>query len=234
MNDEAPPCVRLYTYRRCPYAMRARMALLVAGIPFDAFEIVLRAKPAGLLAASPKATVPVLVLPGGEVIDQSWDIVRWAFTARRDDPAVWAWWSRADTTDNQQLLNLNDHGFKAMLDRYKYPERFGLTTHDDAHTARLFHRQQAVTDFLVPLDARLQATPYLGGDRPCATDIGTFPFVRQFAAVDPIWFEALPLPGVQGWLKGWLDSPLFQHCMLKLAPDTVQRFAALAAEHRQP
>ena len=92
-----PPRPLLYTYRRCPYAMRARMALLVAGITFDAHEIVLREKPAAMLAASPKGTVPVLVLPSGQVLEQSWDIVAWALTHESADAEAQAWWSRAQT-----------------------------------------------------------------------------------------------------------------------------------------
>src|SRR6188768_1843562 len=109
----------LYTYRRCPYAMRARMALLQAGIDFDAHEIVLRDKPADMLAVSPKGTVPVLVLSDGRVIEESLDIMRWAFEGRDLE----GWWGRAQTAGNQSLVALNDGTFKQHLDRYKYPQR---------------------------------------------------------------------------------------------------------------
>ena len=95
------PTPLLYTYRRCPYAMRARMALLQAGVAFDAFEIVLRDKPAAMLAISPKGTVPVLQLPTGQVLEQSLDIVRWAFLATGDAEG---WWARAQTDENQALI----------------------------------------------------------------------------------------------------------------------------------
>jgi len=195
----------LYSYRRCPYAMRARMALMVAGIEFDAHEIVLRDKPAEMLARSPKGTVPVLVLPGGEVLEQSLDIMRWAFSMH--DPADW--WARAQSTANLALLSDCDGPFKHHLDRTKYPERFEGT--DPA-----WHRAQAVATLLQPLEGRLQQAAQLGGDRPCATDLAIFPFVRQFAAVDPGWFEQQPLPALKAWLAGWLSHPLFTAAMAKL------------------
>ena len=213
----------LYTYRRCPYAMRARMALLQAGLPFNACEIVLRRKPATLLQASPKGTVPVLVVPEGLVIDQSWDIVQWALTHPLARPQASHWWAAADTDENQRLLQDNDSTFKYHLDRYKYPERFADIPPEDRQQARQAHRTEAVRR-LDALEARLRASPYLGGSLPCATDIGTFPFVRQFAAVDPSWFAALPLPGVQRWLAAWLGSSLFDRCMQKLPPDQVVAF----------
>lgn len=207
----------LYSYRRCPYAMRARMALLVAGVEFDAHEIVLRDKPAEMLARSPKGTVPVLVLPGGEVLEQSLDIMRWAFSVH--DPA--SWWARAQSAANLALLSACDGPFKHHLDRTKYPERF-----DGADPA--LHRAQAVDVLLHPLDARLQEAAHLGGDRPCAADLAIFPFVRQFAAVDPAWFEGqLPLPALKAWLAGWLSHPLFTAAMAKLPSGEVRRFPPL-------
>lgn len=196
----------LYTYRRCPYAMRARLALLQAGVAYEAFEIVLRDKPAAMLAASPKGTVPVLVLSDGRVIEQSWDIVRWAFEQAGD---AQGWWARAQTDANAALQAACDGAFKHHLDRTKYPERF-----DDAQ-GREWHRQQAVSLLLSPLDARLRDAPQLGGDTPCAADIGIFPFVRQFAATDPTWWATLPLPAVQAWLAQWLQDPLFEAAMRK-------------------
>lgn len=203
----------LYSYRRCPYAMRARMALLVAGIAFDAHEIVLRDKPAAMLALSPKGTVPVLRLPDGDVLEQSLDIMQWAFAVR--DPE--GWWARAQSAANLDLLTVCDGPFKHHLDRYKYPERF-----DEPDRAQ--PRDAAVELLLKPLDARLQRTPQLGDARPCATDIAIFPFVRQFAAVEPAWFGQLPLPALQAWLAGWLRHPLFDAAMAKLPTGRVVRF----------
>ena len=202
------PTPLLYTYRRCPYAMRARMALLQAGVAFVAFEIVLRDKPAHMLAISPKGTVPVLLLPNGQVLEQSLDIVRWAFLATGDAEG---WWARAQTDDNQALIDACDGPFKHHLDRTKYPERFGEGAE---HTA--LHREQAVAVLLSPLETRLHKTDQLGGPHPCAADIAIFPFVRQFAAVDAAWFEALPLPALKAWLAGWLGNALFERAMVKL------------------
>jgi len=196
----------LYTYRRCPYAMRARMALLQAGVRYEACEIVLRDKPAAMLAASPKGTVPVLVLSDGRVIEQSWDIVHWAFEHTGD---AQGWWTRAQTPINRSLLEACDGPFKHHLDRTKYPERF-----DDAQ-GREWHREQALEVLIRPLEHGLQAAPQLGGDTPCAADIGIFPFVRQFAATDPPWWSTRSLPAVQAWLAQWLQDPLFEAAMRK-------------------
>ena len=196
----------LYTYRRCPYAMRARMALLQAGVDYQPFEIALRDKPLSMLAISPKGTVPVLVLPDGRVLEQSLDIVHWAFVQTGD---AGGWWARAQTPANLALQASCDGPFKHHLDRTKYPERF-----DDAQD-REHHRAQAVAVLLQVLDERLRVSPQLGGDAPCATDIGIFPFVRQFAATDPVWWGTQPLPALQAWLAGWLAHPLFERAMRK-------------------
>ncbi len=210
----------LYSYRRCPYAMRARMALLQAGHAFQAFEVVLRDKPAELLHLSPKGTVPVLHLPDGRVLDESLDIMAWAGSSTDER----GWWHRTQSAENLDLLRCNDGDFKQQLDRYKYPERFPDETrgHDTA-------RSHAVKALLVPLEARLQRQPQLGGNEPCATDLAIFPFVRQFAAVDRAWFDAQPLPALQAWLAAWLTSWLFTACMAKLPPQTVVCFPTLRA-----
>jgi glutathione S-transferase len=204
------PAPLLYTYRRCPYAMRARMALLQAGIAFDAFDIVLRKKPPELLTLSPKGTVPVLRLPKGEVLEESLDIMAWAFSTTGD---VLGMWARAQSAQNRFLLELCDGEFKRQLDRSKYPERFFAAGDVDGPMAA---RQAAVSVLLKPLEERLSAAAFLGGDSPCASDMAMVPFVRQFAAVDPTWFQQQTLPAVQAWLAGWLSTPLFQAAMVKL------------------
>jgi glutathione S-transferase len=161
----------LYTYRRCPYAMRARMALLVAGIDFDAHEVSLRDKPSDMLALSPKGSVPVMLLPSGQVLEQSWDIMHWALTQQGASD----WWVGAQTD----------------------------------------------------LNARLEITRFLGGEQPCAMDIAIFPFVRQFAGVEPDWFAQQTMPSLQRWLANWLASDLFVHCMLKLPSQRTVKFPAL-------
>ncbi len=196
----------LYSYRRCPYAMRARLAMLQANRRFQTFEIVMRDKPAALLALSPKGTVPVLHLPDGGVLEESLDIMRWAL----ESPDPEGWWSRAQTDDNLALLRTSDGDFKRLLDRYKYPDRYP----DDGQSRETI-RSQAVATLLTPLETRLQAQRYLGGATPCATDLAIFPFVRQFAAVQPDWFAAQPMPALQAWLAGWLSSRLFEVCMTK-------------------
>ena len=186
--------------------MRARMALLQAGRAFEAVEVTLREKPASLRALSPKATVPVLHLPDGSVIEESWDIMRWALA----EPDPQGWWARAQSADNLALVQRNDGDFKRHLDRWKYPER-GVS---DGLPPQA-HRDAAKSVLLEPLQARLDHAPYLGGATPCATDLALMPFVRQYAAVDPDWFAAQHLPAVQAWLRGWLANPLFIACMQK-------------------
>ncbi len=191
----------LYSFRRCPYAMRARLALAVSGIAYELREVKLSAKPQAMLAASPKGTVPVLVLASGEVIDQSIDIMHWSLAI--SDPEGWL------AQDDTALIAANDGPFKHDLDRYKYPER-----HDcDA----LLHRECGLT-FLRTLDARLVHANYLCGPTRGLTDAAIMPFIRQFAAVDRDWFDAQPLPYLQKWLADHLASRLFEAVMVRLPP----------------
>jgi glutathione S-transferase len=201
----------LYTYRRCPYAMRARMALLQAGIAFDAYEIVFREKPPDMLAISPKGTVPVLLLSNGTVIDESLDIMRWAWETSASEGAK-DMWRRSQTTDNLALLALNDGAFKQHLDRYKYPEKF-------AGSDRNAHRSEAMQSLVQSLEQRLAAALYLGGSQACAADLAIFPFIRQFRAVDEAWFDAQEVRATQRWLYAWIESELFASCMKKLPTD---------------
>jgi glutathione S-transferase len=191
----------LYSFRRCPYAMRARMALLVSGQAVEIREVVLRNKPAELIAASPKATVPVLVLGNGDVIDQSLDIMRWAL--RRNDPEGWL------DGDDQVLIADNDGPFKHHLDRYKYPERHGSDL--------LVHREAALL-ILSGLEERLNGRTNLYRDSRTLTDMAIFPFVRQFAATDRDWFDAQALPRLREWLTRHENSPLFETAMVRLEP----------------
>jgi glutathione S-transferase len=208
----------LYTYRRCPYAMRARMALLQAGVVFDAFEIVLRDKPPEMLALSPKGTVPVLLTPAGHVIAQSWDIMAWAY-AQHDSDQVWA---RAQSQRLLDLVALNDGLFKQELDRYKYPQRWGLID-------GLAHRDAAMREFFPCLSQALAGQPFLGGDSACAADWAIAPFVRQFAAVDTPWFRAQSLVDVANWLDRCLSSTLFEACMQPLPAQSRVLFPAWMA-----
>lgn len=203
------PLPLLYSFRRCPYAMRARMAMLQGGRTFHVVEVVLGDKPPEMLALSPKGTVPVLQLPDGQVLEESWDIMRWAWAS--DDGE--GWWRLAQSTQNLDLLLINDGDFKHCLDRYKYPDRY-----PGEARPRAALRAHAVAALLVPLEARLQRQPWLGGTTPCATDLAIFPFVRQFAGVEPEWFAEQDLPALRSWLAAWLASPLFEACMIKLPP----------------
>lgn len=189
----------LYSFRRCPYAMRARMALDISGTEVETREVLLRDKPPQMLEASPKGTVPVLVLEDGEVIDESLDVMRWAL--RRNDPEDW------QAGDDTALIEANDGPFKHHLDRYKYATRY-----DDADPEE--HRA-AGSEHLQMLDKRLSDNAFLCGDRRTMADIALFPFVRQFANTDRNWFDAQPIPHLQKWLMGLLESDLFARIMVK-------------------
>lgn len=191
------------------------MALLQARVEFQAFEIILRDKPADLLRLSPKGTVPVLRLPDGQVLDESWDIMCWALEPRDHE----GWWHRAQSTENLALLQITDGDFKQHLDRYKYPERYPEERRPDDAL-----RSHAVEVLLDPLEQRLQSQPYLGGATPCATDLAIFPFVRQFAAVEPRWFDEQALSALKAWLAAWIGSELFLACMAKLPTRTAVNF----------
>lgn len=186
----------LYSFRRCPYAMRARLAVRIGGLEVDRVEVKLRDKPAAMLAASPKGTVPVLVLPDGRVIDESLDIMRHALTL--NDPEDWL--AREDAA----AIAANDGAFKHHLDRYKYPDR-----HDGDPLA---HRAAGL-DWLRSLDARLARSDNLCGAARGLTDMAVMPFVRQFAAVDRDWFDAQDIANLQRWLAMHLASALFLDVM---------------------
>lgn len=191
----------LYSFRRCPYAIRARLALAVSGIAFALREVHLARKPAAMLAASPKGTVPVLVLEGGAVIDESLDIMRRALAS--SDPEGWL------ERDDPELIAVADGPFKEDLDRYKYPGRHGSEA--DVYRARGL-------DFLATIEGRLFGGGQLRGARRGLADAAIMPFVRQYAAVDPGWFAAQPLPRLQAWLAGHARSPLFRAVMERVAP----------------
>lgn len=244
MQDNLPI---LYSFRRCPYAMRTRMAISVSGARVRLREILLRDKPQAMLDASPKGTVPVLI-DGNAVIDESIEVMRWALA--QNDPEGWL------EADDGGLIEENDGPFKHHLDRYKYATRY-----DGADPPE--HREAAMT-FLGKLEARLERTAsilrdtpnlhpeggrsprlegrrfaapqdeganctssYLCGDRRTLADIAIFPFVRQFRIADEDWFDAAPLPNIQRWLKGLTASPLFLSVMEKypLWKETGEEFA---------
>ncbi|MDD2833653.1 MAG: glutathione S-transferase [Methylotenera sp.] len=192
----------LYSYRRCPYAMRARMALKYAGIATKIYEISLKDKPAHLLQVSPKGTVPVLVLPEGKVIDQSLEIMHWALHQQDQDG-----WLNADHVLTQALIAENDGSLKQALDKYKYAIRF------PEHPAEVYKRQGEL--FLQKLESLLNISDFLLKDQPVLADIAIFPFVRQFTAVDSVWFESSEYLKLKAWLKRLVSSELFKQVMEK-------------------
>jgi UPF0176 protein len=203
-NDRAALPI-LYSFRRCPFAMRARMALSVSGLVYEIREVVLRDKPQELLQASAKGTVPVLIDINGRVIDESLEIMVWALS--QHDPEQWLAPEQGSMAQMQALIAECDQQFKYHLDRYKYAERY-------EHIDALAHRTEAAL-FLAKLNDRLQQTDYLFGNHMALADMAIIPFVRQFALADPSWFEAQPWSKLQAWLARWVDSERYAQIMAK-------------------
>jgi glutathione S-transferase len=183
----------LYSYRRCPYAMRARMGLKLAQIEVEIREISLSNKPQHMLQISPKGTVPVLLLPNGKVIDESLDIMCWALKER-------ALGINLDAA-SKALIAENDSSFKRALDAYKYPER-------NKNKTQIEHRADGEV-FLQKLETLLQKSEYLLEATPSIADIAIFPFIRQFAAVNESWFVTSNYPKLRAWLRSLVESSLF-------------------------
>ena len=197
MNDLAV----LYSYRRCPYAMRARMALSYAGISVEIREISLRDKPLDMLSISPKGTVPVLQA-GPLVIEQSLEIMQWALSQSDKD----GWLNNLEASAD--LITINDGPFKRLLDQYKYPNKFPEVAIKDT-------LDKAMDICLLPLEQRLQKSRYLLGDQMRLADVAIFPFIRQFSMVDPVWFEKSHLNYLKKWLNEQIESDLFLSVMHK-------------------
>ena len=193
----------LYSFRRCPYAIRARMAIRYSNIRLELREIKLANKPAALLAASPKATVPVLIQPDGSTIKESLEIISWSLN--QHDPGHW----RQSQYNNEinNLIETNDGAFKTDLDHYKYADRHPQHSID-------FYRERGEV-FLSQLEQRLTQHTYLVTDSISVADIAIFPFIRQFAYVDINWFDSAAYPKLRIWLNGWLKSELFLSVMNK-------------------
>ncbi|WJK07534.1 glutathione S-transferase [Pseudomonas fluorescens] len=191
----------LYSFRRCPYAMRARMALRYSGVPVEIVEVSLKAKPAQMLAISPKGTVPVLDA-GGQVIDESLEIMHWALA--QNDPDNWL---LGGDSRIAELIEANDQVFKVHLNRYKYAERY------PEQPMEVYRAEGAL--FLQKLDELLEGRDYLLTGHPSLADIALLPFVRQFAHVDRDWFAQTPYVRLQAWLQRILESELFTGIMKK-------------------
>lgn len=190
--------------------MRARLGLLFAELKVELREIVLRNKPAQMLAISPKGTVPVLELAEGDsagrlVIEESREILEWAL--QQNDPHGLL---GVDLASADALIERNDNEFKHWLDRYKYADRHPELT-------QLDYRQNGEM-FLQELEGLLAKNRYLLGENISIADIGIMPFVRQFAHVDREVFYSLPYPNLQRWLRDWLEHPIFQQIMVKFQP----------------
>ena len=195
----------LYSYRRCPYAMRARMALRYANIDVEIREIALREKPAQMIAVSPKGTVPVLVLASGKVLEQSLDIMDWALA--QSDVDEWIVQDQEVQKLSTDLIATNDGAFKQALDKYKYAIRFPENPPD-------VYRAQG-EEFLKRLELLLQQNSHLCRNTVSKADVAIFPFVRQFFMVDNAWFETANYPALKTWLNGLLNSQLFIDVMHK-------------------
>ena len=192
----------LYSFHRCPYAIRARLAIAVSGVVVDSHEVDLKAKPARMLEVSPKGTVPVLQLTDGRVIDESLDIMLWAL--RQNDPLGML---NNFSEDASALIERNDNQFKSMLDHYKYAER-------NVEVSMLHYRTQAEV-ILNDLNSRLARQVYILRDSISIADLALMPFIRQFAQVDRVWFDASPYLFLRAWLSALEASELFARVMQK-------------------
>ena len=192
----------LYSFRRCPYAIRARLALLVSGIRCEMREITLAHKPSNMLEASPKGTVPVLVLKD-RVLDQSLDIMQWAL--QQNDPEGWSTSGLTLDEEARALVRICDDAFKTHLDRYKYPNRYDLP---DGLADR-----EAGSAYLDQLNTKLMQSTFLMGTKWSWVDAAIAPFVRQFARTDRIWFDAQAWPALQNWLIQFERSDHFSTVM---------------------
>lgn len=194
----------LYSFRRCPYAIRARMALLLYGVAYETVEVSLKEKPEALLKLNPAGTVPVLVIDENTIIAESLDIIRWAMSQNEKQGPLIA----GESQMMQELIQINDTQFKHWLDRYKYADRHPEQTEEDY--------QFEVQRFLNLYDAHLQTSQFFAGVKPSIADIAIFPFVRQCAAVKPEWFDSLAMPSLQRWLDYWLNNDAFKEVMKKV------------------
>lgn len=191
----------LYSFRRCPYAMRARLVLYSSGIQCELREVVLRDKPEEMIEISPKATVPVLQLSDGSVIDESHDIAVWAIG--QNDPNKWSGFLE----EMSELVKVNDFKFKTHLDKYKYSSR-------NPELSKEEHRENAKF-YLEHLESLLEKNGFLSADKQTVTDLVVFPFIRQFAFVDKEYFDDLKFERLKKWLEYHLNTDMFKNIMRK-------------------
>ena len=190
----------LYSFRRCPYAIRARMVLSYMEVSVELREVLLNERPQSLYKISSKGTVPVLLLKDGKVLDESLDIMRWAI--KQGEQNLY----EDKLNEQNQLIKYNDTKFKYWLDKYKYHVRYL------EHSREYYQRKCSKT--LAEYDMRLRGNAYLMGDRIRLADIAIFPFIRQCANVDQNWFNN-KYPNLNQWLEIWKQSRLFKSVMMK-------------------
>jgi|688.fasta_scaffold22095_7 glutathione S-transferase len=218
MNDRLPI---LYSFIRCPYAIRARLALCCAKTVYELREVRLKDKPVSLLEYSPKGTVPVLILPDRTVIEQSLDIMFWALEKNNtkqnsqytNQPLLSL--SGKDKEYADYLIKENDGNFKYALDRYKYPNRYA---NDENQNSTSLEWRNEAEKFLKELENQLNPHAYLFGDQLSYADLALMPFVRQFAKVDPEWFCNSPYKQLNNWLNKIEQSDLFETVIRKYEP----------------
>jgi glutathione S-transferase len=194
----------LYSFRRCPFAIRARMALFYSGINVEIKEVLLKDKPLMMLSLSPKGTVPVLISPDGTVLDESYQIMLWAINISDPDH----WYPSCMSKEIDDLVYKNDHEFKSTLDKYKYSDRH-------PENSKIYYRRQGEY-FLIFLEEKLKSNNYLLGDEISLADVAIFPFIRQFAFVDIDWFESSRYLKLRQWLNTILSSKIFNIVMKKI------------------
>ncbi len=195
----------LYSFRRCPYAMRARLAIQKSGLTCELREVVFRDKPEHMLEKSPKGTVPVMILQDGAVLEESRDIME--FVLAENDPDNWLKPAVANIEEMRTLVDRSDEEFKEALDRYKYPNRYDGTDAEEERTK--------ASEFMFQLESRLEKQLFLFGADPSYADMAILPFVRQFAHVDKDWFWSQDWPKIIGWLEWFLAWPEFTSIMKK-------------------
>jgi len=193
----------LYSFRRCPYAMRARMAIHISDQRCELREVLLRDKPPSMLQYSAKGTVPVLILQDGKIIDESLDVIDWALNLNDPDD----WQRSKDTKKTKELIKINDGEFKYHLDRYKYSKRYD---NEDPE----FHRKKCLK-FIESVNNELNNSKYIFDDNISYADIVLLPFIRQFRIADIEWFDSLPYDNLKKWLSSFLNSSLLNSIMKK-------------------
>lgn len=202
----------LYSFRRCPYAIRARYLITLVNVRVSIREVVLKSKPDALLRLGGRSTVPQLIDNDGSRYPESLDIIFWALQKSSNNALSQQLWPCDSVLQHKIMawIQYNDHFFKYWLDRYKYADRYPEQTEE-------YYRRQGER-FLCRIESRLARSEYLMGGAVSLADVCVFPFIRQFVAVDPSWFKGAPYPRLKVWLERFLSSGEFQSTMVKLLP----------------